>query len=48
MAGSYEHGIYTRVSFILGTNVMETTEMLQVAIQGQAVERTQLLIGFQV
>jgi hypothetical protein len=30
----------------MGTNAMETTEMLQVAFQGQAVERTLLFKEF--
>jgi hypothetical protein len=41
VAGLNELGVYTRICFIMGTNAMETTEMLQVAFQGQTVERTQ-------
>jgi hypothetical protein len=46
MAGSDEHGVCTRVCFVLGTNAMETTGMMHVAFRGQTVEGTQLLNGF--
>jgi len=46
MAGSDEHGVCTRVCFKLGTNAMETTEMMRVTFRRQTIERTQLFNGF--